>query len=127
MTAFHPGKGFDDMLGVKSARLFLESEGEFLFPLSDFCEPGRALFEFRSGIHGVKDFAYIGKDPQVGKFIFIDLRVIYIHMDDFRVSGKLFSVAGNSVIKTGAERDKKVAFVCGVVRPDCAVHSKPPE
>ena len=68
----HPGKGLDDLLGMKSARLLFKCKRILFLPLPDFCKPGGALLELRLGVHHFEDLFHIRKDPQIGDFVFVD-------------------------------------------------------
>ena len=116
-------------------RVFV-AERLLFFPSGDFVIPRLEAFEFVAfdaleaflgeefvgALEGVFDVA---QDGQRDDFVFVQLGVVDVDVDDRAVLGEFLHLAGHAVVETNSDGEKQVGFVHGVVGIDGAVHAEP--
>src|SRR5580704_145673 len=106
----------------------------FALPFANACPPlgaGGGLFGFEFGLeffYGLIQFLQntldVADDRDIGHAVLADLGGIDIHMNDAGVTGEGGKLAGDAIVKTGAEGDEQVAFGHPHVGGVTAVHPR---
>ena len=121
----------DDILGVLERERVLGLPGVDLFiPIRIAGEILRRAFvaglieELVEARQGVFEIA---QDRETDGFVFVDLGIVDVDVNDFAVFAEFLDLACDAVVEPHADGEQEVGFVDGIVCIDSAVHAEPLE
>ena len=126
----------DDVLRLDGVVGVFVAERLLFFPRRDFVIPGLEPREFGAGdafeaflgqefVGALERVFHVAEDGQRDDFVFVQLGIVDVDVDDGPVLGEFFHLAGHAVVETHADGEKQVGFVHRIVGIDAAVHAEP--
>ena len=115
---------FDNILSLHHAVFWFHLQRMLLFPLSDSFQPCRIVARFHILKKLFDGLLRIGDNRDIYFDISGNRRRINVNMHDLRVRCKCMQFSGNTVIKSGTDGEKEIAFTHSHIGSIGTVHSK---